>query len=28
VTFPNHSLPGFEDCSECHNQFSFRGKGR
>ena len=28
VTFPNHSLPGFEECSECHNQFSFRGKGR
>ncbi len=25
VTFPNHSLPGFEVCSDCHNQFMFKG---
>jgi len=24
ATFPNHALPGFNNCSECHNQFSFK----
>lgn len=25
VAFPNHNLPGFETCSDCHNQFMFKG---
>ncbi|HLE12769.1 MAG: hypothetical protein A2504_09545 [Bdellovibrionales bacterium RIFOXYD12_FULL_39_22] len=25
VAYPNHNLPGFTDCDECHNQFSFVG---
>ena len=28
VTFPNHSLPGFEQCDTCHNQFSFQGASK
>lgn len=23
VTFPNHAAPGFDQCGDCHNQFSF-----
>jgi hypothetical protein len=25
ATFPNHSVGGFEQCDQCHNQFSFPG---
>jgi hypothetical protein len=28
VTFPNHNLPGFEVCSDCHNQFMFKGASK
>lgn len=28
VTTPNHALPGFEDCGNCHNPFSFKSGRR
>ena len=28
VVMPNHKLPGFEQCADCHNEFMFRGARR
>ena len=28
VAFPNHKLPGFENCADCHNEFLFKGVRR